>query len=298
MGAIEHGLVFSLMALGVFLTFRALDFPDLSVDGSLPLGAAVSALLITKGFDPYLSVAMAALAGFGAGAITALLNTKLKILNLLAGILTMIGLYSINLRIMGMPNIPLLGYETVFTPLESMGGISPPQIASIGLFMIFTVMICAFLVWFFHTDIGLALRATGDNIKMVKAQGGVNTDRMIFFGVALSNAFVAMSGALVAQSLGFADVNMGGIGTVVAGLASVIVGEAVLSSSSVLKAVIGGVVLGSMIYRMAVAFALSVELGGPIKLSPGGDLNLITAIIVVVALTFPGVRKKLGGLRS
>jgi len=291
MGAIEHGLVFSLMALGVFLTFRALDFPDLSVDGSLPLGAAVSALLITKGYDPFLSVAAAALAGFGAGAITALLNTKLKILNLLAGILTMIGLYSINLRVMGMPNIPLLGYDTVFTPLESMG--IPPQVASIGLFATFTVLVCVFLVWFFHTDIGLALRATGDNLKMVKAQG-VNTDRMIFFGVALSNAFVAMSGALVAQSLGFADVNMG-IGTVVAGLASVIVGEAVLSSSTVLKAVVG-VVVGSMIYRLAVAYALSVELG-PIKLSPG-DLNLITAIIVVIALTFPGVRKKLGGLRS
>jgi len=209
-------------------------------------------------------VAAASLAGFGAGAITALLNTKLKILNLLAGILTMIGLYSINLRVMGMPNIPLLGYDTVFTPIEAMG--IPPQLAAIGLFFIFTIIICVFLVWFFHTDVGLALRATGDNMKMVKAQG-VNTDRMIFFGVALSNGFVAMSGALVAQSLGFADVNMG-IGTVVAGLASVIVGEAVLSSSTVLKAVIG-VVLGSMIYRLAVAFALSVELG-PIKLSPGG----------------------------
>lgn len=290
LGAIEHGLVFSLMALGVFLTFRALDFPDLSVDGSLPLGAAVSALLITKGVDPYISVAAAALAGFGAGAITALLNTKLKILNLLAGILTMIGLYSINLRVMGMPNIPLLGYETVFTPLENMG--ISPQMGAIGLFAVFTFLICVFLVWFFHTDIGLALRATGDNMKMVKAQG-VNTDRMIFFGVALSNSFVAMSGALVAQSLGFADVNMG-IGTVVAGLASVIVGEAVLSSSTVLKAVIG-VVLGSMIYRLAVAFALSVELG-PVKLSPG-DLNLITAIIVVIALTFPGIRKKLGGAK-
>jgi len=291
MGAVEHGLVFSLMALGVFLTFRALDFPDLSVDGSLPLGAAVSALLITKGFDPFLSVAAACLAGFAAGAVTALLNTKLKILNLLAGILTMIGLYSINLRVMGMPNIPLLGYDTVFTPIEAMG--ISPQAASIGLFAVITLLVCVFLVWFFHTDIGLALRATGDNIKMVKAQG-VNTDRMIFFGVALSNAFVAMSGALVAQSLGFADVNMG-IGTVVAGLASVIVGEAVLSSATVLKAVVG-VVAGSMIYRMAVAYALSIELG-PIKLSPG-DLNLITAIIVVLALTFPGVRKKLGGLRS
>lgn len=291
LGAIEHGLVFALMALGVFLTFRALDFPDLSVDGSLPLGAAVSALLITKGVNPYISVLAAAAAGFAAGAVTALLNTKLKILNLLAGILTMIGLYSINLRVMGMPNIPLLGYETVFSPLERMG--IPPQMASIALFAVFTAAVCVFLVWFFHTDIGLALRATGDNMKMVKAQG-VNTDRMIFFGVALSNAFVALSGALVAQSLGFADVNMG-IGTVVAGLASVIVGEAVLTSSTVFRAVIG-VVAGSMIYRLAVAYALSVELG-PIKLSPG-DLNLITAVIVVIALTFPGIRKKLGGLRS
>lgn len=290
LGAVEHGLVFSLMALGVFLTFRALDFPDLSVDGSLPLGAAVSALLITKGVNPYLTVAAAGAAGFCAGAVTAMLNTKLKILNLLAGILTMIGLYSVNLRIMGMPNIPLLGYDTVFTPLERMG--LSPQMASITLFALFTAAVCIFLVWFFHTDIGLALRATGDNMKMVKAQG-VNTDRMIFFGVALSNGFVALSGALVAQSLGFADVNMG-IGTVVAGLASVIVGEAVLSSSSVLRAVIG-VVAGSMIYRLAVAYALSVELG-PVKLSPG-DLNLITAVIVVIALTFPGLRRKIGGLK-
>jgi putative ABC transport system permease protein len=203
----------------------------------------------------------------------------------------MIALYSINLRVMGMPNIPLLGYDTVFTPMESMG--ISPQFAAITLFLIFTVAVCVFLVWFFHTDLGLALRATGDNMKMVKAQG-VNTDRMVFFGVSLSNAFVAMCGALVAQSLGFADVNMG-IGTVVAGLASVIVGEAVLSSSTVLRAVVG-VVLGSMIYRLAVAYALSVELG-PIKLSPG-DLNLITAIIVVLALTFPGIRKKLGGIRG
>jgi putative ABC transport system permease protein len=291
LGAIEHGLVFSLMALGVFLTFRALDFPDLSVDGSLPLGAAVSAVMITGGADPYISVAAACLAGFGAGAVTALLNTKLKILNLLAGILTMIGLYSVNLRIMGMPNIPLLGYDTVFTPIEKMG--FAPQTASILLFFIFTLIICVLLVWFFHTDIGLALRATGDNMKMVKAQG-VNTDRMIFFGVALSNSFVAMCGALAAQSLGFADVNMG-IGTVVAGLASVIVGEAVLSSTTVVRAVIG-VVAGSMIYRLAIAYALSLELG-PVRLSPG-DLNLITAVIVVLALTFPGLRKRLGGLKS
>lgn len=290
LGAVEHGLVFSLMALGVFITFRALDFPDLSVDGTLPLGAAVSALLITKGVNPYVSVLAAALAGFAAGSVTALLNTKLKILNLLAGILTMIALYSVNLRVMGMPNIPLLGYDTVFTPIEKMG--VPPQFASILLFAVVTLVLCIFLVWFFHTDIGLALRATGDNMKMVKAQG-VNTDRMIFFGVALSNSFVAMSGALAAQSLGFADVNMG-IGTVVAGLASVIVGEAILSSTSVLRAVIG-VVAGSMIYRLAVAYALSVELG-PIKLSPG-DLNFITAVIVVIALTFPGIRKKIGGLR-
>jgi len=287
MGAIEHGLVFSLMALGVFLTFRALDFPDLSVDGSFPLGAAVCAVLITKGVNPWYAVAAAGLAGACAGFVTAFLNTRLKILNLLAGILTMIASYSVILRIMGMPNLPLLGYDTIFTPIENMG--FSPQTAGILVFAAAALLAALFLIWFFHTDMGLALRATGDNMKMVRAQG-ISTDRMIFIGVSFSNGLVALCGALAAQFLGFADVNMG-IGTVVAGLASVIVGEALLSSRSVLRAVVG-VIIGSMIYRMAIAYALSFQIG-EFRFSPG-DLNLITAVIVVLALTFPKLRKNIG----
>ncbi len=287
LGAIEHGLMFSLMALGVFLTFRALDFPDLSVDGSFPLGAAVCAVCITKGVNPFAAVAAAGFAGACAGFVTAFLNTKLKILNLLAGILTMIASYSVILRIMGMPNLPLLGYDTIFTPIENLG--FAPQTAAI-IFSGFAAAITAiFLIWFFHTDMGLALRATGDNMKMVRAQG-ISTNRMVFIGVSASNGLVGICGAIAAQSLGFADVNMG-IGTVVAGLASVIVGEAILSSRSVLRAVIG-VILGSMIYRLAIAYALSFQIGD-FRFSPG-DLNMITAVIVIAALSFPGLRRKVG----
>lgn len=291
LGAIQQGLLFSLMALGVFITFRALDFPDLSVDGTFPLGAAVSAVFITKGTDPYLCLVLSMLAGGAAGAVTALLNTRLKILNLLAGILTMIGLYSIILRIMGMPNISLLGYDTVYTPIEKMG--FQPITASLILVGVITGLTAILLIWFFHTDLGLAVRAAGDNMKMVRAQS-ISTDRITLYGVAFSNSLVGLCGGLAAQAFGFADVNMG-IGTVVAGLASVIVGEAVLSSSTVLKAVLG-VIIGSLIYRMAVAYALTFNIGG-FSFSPG-DLNLITAVIVVFALSFPKLRKKIGEVRQ
>lgn len=287
LGSVEQGLVFAIMALGVYITFRVLDFPDLSVDGSFPLGAAVSAILIVQGVNPFISVAIATIAGILAGMLTAVLNTKLKILNLLAGILTMIALYSINLRIMGKPNIALLGYDTVFTPFEALGietYIITPIIFAVILFFIALV-----LIWYLHTDIGLAMRATGDNDKMVKAQGA-NPNRMKIFGVGFSNGLVALAGALVAQSQGSADVNMG-IGTIVAGLASVILGEALIPSRTVFRA-IAGVILGSLVYRISIAMALSIKLG-PIKLSPS-DLNLMTAIIVTVALVFPDIRKKIG----
>jgi putative ABC transport system permease protein len=285
-GAIEQGLLFSVMALGVFITFRALDFPDLSVDGTFPMGAAISAILIVKGVNPWVTVAVAAAGGVAAGSVTALLNTRFKILNLLAGILTMIALYSVNLRIMGMPNVPLLGYDTVFTFFE---GMMPSYVANVVLLGIVALIVGVFLIWFFHTEVGLALRATGDNMKMVRAQGA-STDRMIFFGVALSNGLVALSGALAAQVQGFSDVNMG-IGTIVAGLASVIMGEALISSLGVFRAVIG-VILGSIAYRLAIAMALTIKIGG-ISLSPS-DLNLLTALLVIVALMFPGLRTKIG----
>jgi putative ABC transport system permease protein len=286
-GAVEQGLLFSIMALGVFITFRALDFPDLSVDGTFPMGAAISAILIFNGVNPWITIAIAVAGGAAAGAVTAILNTRFRILNLLAGILTMIALYSVNLRIMGMPNVPLLGFDTVFTSLENTG--MPAYMANVVILGIVALLVGAFLIWFFHTEVGLALRATGDNMKMVKAQGA-STNRMILIGVALSNGLVALAGALAAQVQGFADVSMG-IGTIVAGLASVILGEALISSVGVFRAVIG-VIIGSIAYRIAIAMALTIKIGG-VSLSPS-DLNLITAILVVIALMFPGLRSKIG----
>jgi putative ABC transport system permease protein len=291
-GAIEQGLLFSIMALGVFITFRALDFPDLSVDGSFPMGAAISAVLIFNGVNPWLTIVIAIIGGAAAGMVTALLNTKLKILNLLAGILTMIALYSVNLRIMGMPNVPLLGYETIFTKFGDMIQV-PAYLANVILLGGVTAIVGVFLIWFFNTEIGLTLRATGDNMKMVKAQGA-STNKMILLGVALSNGLVALAGAFAAQVQGFADVTMG-VGTIVAGLASVILGEALISSIGVVRAVIG-VIIGSIVYRLAIAYALTAQFGG-VSLSPS-DLNLITATLVVVALMFPGIRNKLGVVKK
>ncbi|MBZ4642910.1 MAG: transporter permease [Deferribacteraceae bacterium] len=287
LGALEQGFVFAIMALGVYITFRVLDFPDLSVDGTFPLGAAVSAILIVKGVNPFITVAIATLAGMIAGGITALLNTKLKILNLLAGILMMIALYSINIRVMGQPTTALLGYDTIFTPFEAFG--IEKYILTPILFAIILIIIAVILVWFLHTDIGLAMRATGNNMKMVKAQG-VSTNRMILFGVAFSNGLVALSGALVAQSQGSADVNMG-IGTIVAGLASVILGEAIIQDRTVFRAVLG-VIIGSVLYRIAIAVALSFKIGA-LQMTPS-DLNLMTSVLVTIALIFPGIRKKIG----
>jgi len=244
LGSVEQGLVFAIMALGVYITFRVLDFPDLSVDGTFPLGGAVSATLIVNGVNPFLTVAIATGAGILAGMLTAVLNTKFKILNLLAGILTMIALYSINLRVMGKPNVALLGYDTIFTPFEAFG--IETYILLPIVFAVILVILAFILIWYLHTDVGLALRATGDNDKMVKAQGA-NPSRMKLFGLGLSNGFVALAGALVAQSQGSADVNMG-IGIIVAGLASVILGEALIQNRTVFRAIIG-VILGSLVYN-------------------------------------------------
>ncbi|MBI4964011.1 MAG: ABC transporter permease [Desulfomonile tiedjei] len=285
-GALEQGFIFGLMSLGVYLTFRVLDFPDLSVDGSLPLGAAVCAAIITGGGDPYLSAGAAFLAGVLAGAFTGIISTKLRILNLLAGILTMIALYSINIRIMGAPNLSLLNQPTVFDRFQGLGiqGFAVPM--AVVLVILIVLKICLDL--FLQTRFGLAVRATGDNPAMVKAQG-VNTDNTIIVGVSLSNGLVALSGALLAQAQGSADVGMG-VGTIIAGLAAVIIGEAFVGGRSVFVATIG-VILGSVVYRLVVAAALSFRFG-PLSLAPS-DLNLITALLVIVALTFPRVREKL-----
>lgn len=287
-GALEQGLVYGIMVLGVYLTFRVLDFPDLTVDGSLPLGAAVSAVAITNGFNPFLSLALAAAAGFMAGSITALLNTKLKILHLLASILTMIALYSINIRIMDGPNISLLGVSTVLDPLMALG-VAGYVVAPV-IYGAFALCITAGMIWFLYTEVGQAMLATGDNPQMITSLG-VNTHHIIILGVGLSNALVAVSGALVAQNQGAADVNMG-IGTIIAGLASVILGETVFGKAGVVRACVA-VLLGSVLYRTAIALALGVKMGA-FAFTPS-DLNLITALLVVAALMAPKIKSRLAG---
>ncbi|MDR2339285.1 MAG: ABC transporter permease [Deltaproteobacteria bacterium] len=284
-GALSLGLGYGLMVLGVYITFRILDFPDLTVDGSLPLGAAVSAVLITKGWDPFLSLLPAAGAGFLAGMVTGALSTKLRILNLLASIITMTALYSINIRIMGRPNISLISLPTVFSPL---GRLDIPTIISSNIvFLSFILFAVALLSWLMRTEYGQALVATGDNPRMIKSLG-VNTNFTIITGVGISNAMVAVSGALIAQNQGSADVSSG-IGTIVAGLASIVVGETLFPSSRVGTAIIA-VVLGSVVYRLVIALAMGLNLGG--FSFTASDLQLITATLVVVALVLPMLRKK------
>ncbi|MBT8762370.1 ABC transporter permease [Desulfohalobiaceae bacterium Ax17] len=285
-GAIEQGFVYGIMVLGVYLTFRILDFPDLTVDGSLPLGASISAVAITHGVNPFLSLALAMGAGFLAGMVTAILNTKLKILHLLASILTMISLYSINIRIMDGPNVSLLGVNTILDPFISMG--IPGYLAAPIIFGVISISITLLIILFMYTELGQTMLATGDNPKMITSQG-VNTHSIIILGVGLSNALVALSGALIAQNQGAADVNMG-VGTIVAGLASVIVGETVFGSKSIPRACFAALI-GSIIYRLAIALALGLKLGN-FSFAPS-DLNLITAILVVLSLTTPQLKKRL-----
>lgn len=288
-GAIETGLLYALVGLGVYLSFRILEFPDLTVDGSFPLGGAVAAMAIVQGVNPFLATGLAVGAGAIAGFVTAWLNVQLKILHLLASILVMIALYSINLRIMGQPNIPLLGQSTVITPLQNLFPNIPDWILK-PIFLLIVVVICKLLLDFFlNSELGLAMRATGANSGMAKAQG-IDTDKSILLGMALSNAFVALAGALFAQTNQFADVTMG-VGTIVFGLAAVIVGEAFFSELVVQMATVGAI-LGSVIYRIAVAIALNSNAFG----LQASDLNLVTSILVALALVLPKSRTRLQGI--
>jgi putative ABC transport system permease protein len=286
LGAIEQGLVYGIMVIGVYLTFRILDFPDLTVDGSLPLGASISAVAITNGVNPYLSLLFALAGGFLAGMITAILNTKFKILHLLASILTMIALYSINIRIMSGPNIALLGEHTVFDAVTGFG--IPAHLAGLVIFGIFALIVLSFIVWFLGTEFGMAILAVGDNPQMIRSLG-VNTHTIVILGVGLSNGLVALSGALVAQNQGAADVGMG-IGTIVAGLASVIIGETLFGCTTIARAFIAAL-LGSVVYRLAISLALGLEFG-EFRFNPS-DLNLITAVLVIGALIAPNLKKRL-----
>jgi len=286
LGAVEQGFVYGIMVIGVYLTFRILDFPDLTVDGSLPLGAAVSAVAITSGVNPYLSLLFALAGGFVAGMVAAFLNTKFKILHLLASILTMIALYSINIRIMSGPNVALLGQDTVFDSVTRLG--IPAHYAGLLIFGAFALVVLTFIIWFLSTELGQAILATGDNPQMIRSLG-VNTNTIIILGVGLSNGMVALSGALVAQNQGAADVGMG-IGTIVAGLASVIIGETVFGCNTMPRAFIAAL-LGSIVYRLAIALALGLEFGA-FRFNPS-DLNLITALLVIGALITPNLKKRL-----
>lgn len=283
LGAIEIGLLYGLVAFGVYISFRVLKFPDLTVDGSFPLGAAVSAAMIVGGINPFIATFFAFVAGGLAGALTAFLSVRLKILNLLASILVMIALYSINLRIMGRPNIALLNDVTIFTYFES-DFLSNIYLYPI-LFFIITVGFFIALKLFLTSQIGLAMRAAGQNEKMSNAQG-VNVSLMIVLGLALSNALVALSGSLMAQSQGIADITSG-IGVIVIGLASVIGGESLLTPSNIFRALVA-CIIGSILYRFAIVLALNIDFLG----FNAQDLNLITAILVTVAIVIPNFKRK------
>ena len=289
LGAIEIGLIFGLVALGVHLSFRIVNFPDLTVDGSFPLGGAVAAALIVAGWNPFAATALAIVAGALAGLLTAWLNVKLKIMQLLASILVMIALYSVNLRVMGKPNVALISEPTVFS-LASFGGIPEAWFKPLLLLVIVGV-VKLLLDLFFASETGLAMRATGSNPRMARAQG-ISTDRQTLAGLALSNALVAFAGALFVQTQGGADISMG-IGTIVIGLAAVIIGETLLPARSLALATLA-CVLGAVIYRFFIALALNSDFIG----LQAQDLNLVTAVLVAFALLVPSYRRKLAAMFS
>lgn len=274
------------MAIGVFLTYRVLDVADLTVEGSFPLGAAVAAAMLTAGYTPFAAIAGAAAAGMLAGIVTGILTTKLKIPALLAGILTMIALYSVNLRIMGKANLSLLRVDTIFSLASFINDDRNIVALTVGLIAVI-VVICG-NYWFFGTEIGAAVRATGNNPSMIRANG-IDTDATVILGLLLSNALVAVSGALIAQDNGFADVGMG-TGTIVIGLASVIIGEVLFGTRDFFNRLVS-VVLGSIVYRVVIAVVLQMGM-------PPNDLKLFTAALVAVALAMPLLKKKLKANRE
>lgn len=286
--ALDLGFIFAVMALGVYISFRILDFADLTVDGSFTSGAATTAALIVAGVNPWLATAAAILVGLAAGAITGVLHAKGGINPLLAGILTQIALYSINLRIMGKANVPLLRADTIVTPLREAKVLGTP--VSVLIFLAVAAVLTALLIWLLSTDFGLAMQATGDNQAMIRSLG-VNTDAMKIVGLALSNGLVALCGALIAQYQGFADIGMG-IGLIVAGLASVIIGQAIFGQRTVLIAA-SAAVIGSVIYRLVIQLALMIGFNP-------NDMKLISAVLVVIALLLPrwDVVRRIGARRQ
>jgi len=296
-GSITIGIILALLALGFFISFRIFNFPDITAEGSFTFGAAITASLIIAGTNPLLATVLAFVGGLLAGSLTGIIHTRFKINPLLSGILVMTALYSVNLHVMGKSNVPLLSQNTLFTWFENFSvlisgndsavniiGWSVP-VKDLWIFIFCFLIILAFsllLLWFFRTNIGTAMRATGDNDQMIRALG-VNTKGMIIFGVALSNGFIALSGSMLAQYQGFADVQMG-IGMMVWGLASVIIGEALINENS-LGQLIAGAVIGAVMFRLLVAIALRWGMNP-------NDLKLITAAFVFFALVLPGFMKQ------
>ena len=281
--AVSQGILWGIMALGVYLTFRILDVADLTVDGSFATGGAVCAILITNGVAPILAIFVAVFAGFVAGIVTGILITRFEIPAILAGILTQIGLYSINMRIMGeRSNLPLLQSDTLVKSLSAITGLNMAHTTlMIGIF--FVILIVVVLYWFFGTEIGSAIRATGNNEKMVSALGvNINTTKII--GLMISNGLIALSGALVTQSQGYADVKMG-TGAIVIGLASIVIGEVLFGRKQSFAVRLISIVIGSAIYRIIIAIVLELGLNTD-------DLKLLTAILVGVALTIPVLLNK------
>lgn len=302
-GALTIGFILSLLSLGVFISFRIFHFPDITTDGSSALGAAVAAALIVQGVNPFAATLAGFVAGFVAGSITGVLAAKFHINGLLAGILVMTGLYSVNLHIMGRSNLPLLSSTTLSTyaqdaGTQAMGGVKDLNMlgwqvpvldaSTLVLVFLFIVLTGCGLYWFFQTNLGTAMRATGDNAQMIRALG-VSDENVTVLGLAISNGLIALAGALLAQYQGFADVQMG-IGMVVWGLASVIIGEALVGTRH-FGLTLSGAVMGSVFFRLLVAIALRMGLNP-------NDLKLITAFFVFVALVLPSAVRKLRARRS
>lgn len=286
LSASSQGLIWGVMVLGLYITFRILDFADLTVDGSLALGGSVSAILISSGFNPFVSLIIATIAGAIAGCVTGFLNVKLKIPAILSGILTMIALYSINIRIMGKANISLVGKETVFSMIDNLINNISSNSKIISVFIIGSLVCLTLIVvlyWFFGTELGYSIRATGNNKVMICALG-VNTNRMKIIALAISNSLISLCGALVAQSQGYSDINMGN-GAIICGLASIIIGETLFKKDINFMLKLASAVLGSICYRIIIT--LSLQIG----MNPS-DLKLFTAITVVLALSLPKFIKK------
>lgn len=282
LSGISQGLLWSIMAIGVFITFRILDIADLSAEGAFPMGAAVCALCIMHDINPILATFCGMLGGMLAGFVSGIMHTKMKIPALLTGIITLTGLYSVNLLILGSSNVYLSTHETIVTMVAKLGLDRTSSVLLIG--SVFVVLVILVLYLFLNTQLGLALRATGDNVAMGQANG-IKVDRMKILGYMIGNGLIALSGALLAQNNGYADLNMG-VGTIVIGLASIILAEVIIKHLPLGKR-LWSLVLGSVIYRLIIVFILTTDIEAQM-------IKLVSAILLAVILYIPELRNKLG----